>query len=265
MEAVRRKPLTSALFLSLGAHIALAALFWWSAVQRVSRSRTEAIDSTQVEWIESADSKLKPQVVQSQAPVTEKAPREAYLSDKNRTADRQTVSRARQARPKSNPLQAVAPRFDFDAFAKGPKAAPEWSKYTDQPQSEAPGEYVEGVKESEATALNTKEFVFYAYYKRIRDQLDQAWYPVLKRHIEKFLRKGRSIASDRSHRTRTLVTLNRQGAVVEVRILDTAGFVELDDAAIEAFNRAGPFPNPPKGLQNGNGEIQVHWDFILRT
>jgi len=41
--------------------------------------------------------------------------------------------------------------------------------------------------------------------------------------------------------------------------------LHLADAAVKAFNQAGPFPNPPQGIIDSSGEIKVPWEFILRT
>ncbi len=65
--------------------------------------------------------------------------------------------------------------------------------------------------------------------------------------------------------TKLLVTLDHDGQIVKVQIMSQSGTRDLDDAAIKAFNDAGPFPNPPKGLVNNQGTIQVRWDFVLRT
>ena len=65
--------------------------------------------------------------------------------------------------------------------------------------------------------------------------------------------------------TKTLVTLNARGDIVRVQLLEQSGTTDLDQAAVDALNKAGPYPNPPKGLINGSGEVQIRWDFILRT
>ena len=73
---------------------------------------------------------------------------------------------------------------------------------------------------------------------------------------------------------RVAAVLNaRAGAVTAPRIaavraaLGPAAWVthDLDEAAIRAFNRAGPFPNPPNGLLQETGSVDIRWDFILRT
>jgi outer membrane biosynthesis protein TonB len=46
--------------------------------------------------------------------------------------------------------------------------------------------------------------------------------------------------------------------------MDTSGIKELDDAAIESFNDAGPFPNPPKGLVV-DGKVTIEWGFVVKS
>ena len=40
---------------------------------------------------------------------------------------------------------------------------------------------------------------------------------------------------------------------------------ELDDAAVEAFRQAAPFPNPPKGLIETDGTIKIRWNFVVES
>lgn len=128
-----------------------------------------------------------------------------------------------------------------------------------------PQDYVRGLKESEHTALNTKEFVFFGYFQRIRERLDRAWAATLREHLYRMDRRGRHLASEMDHTTRTVVTLNSRGEIIRVRLVEESGTADLDEAAIDAFNQAGPFPNPPKGMVDTNGLIEIRWDFILRS
>ena len=128
-----------------------------------------------------------------------------------------------------------------------------------------PEDYVPGMKESDRTALNTQEFKFYGYFQRIRDRLDRAWVPVLREKLGAYYRSGRLLTSDMDHITKVLVVLNGQGEIVKVIILRESGTQELDSAAIAAFNKAGPFPNPPKGIVDRDKEVKIPWDFVLKT
>lgn len=127
------------------------------------------------------------------------------------------------------------------------------------------GEYIKGLKEGEFSALNTREFVFYSYFQRIRERLDRAWVPILRAHLTKMYKSGRTLASDMDHHTKILVHLSTDGEITRVQVISESGTRDLDDAAVKAFNKAGPFPNPPKGLIGTAKEIKIPWEFILRT
>lgn len=126
-------------------------------------------------------------------------------------------------------------------------------------------DYVKGIKQSSQTSLNTREYVFYGYFTRIRERLDRAWVPILRKQLVKYHYSGRSLASNTDHSTQLIVVLNQKGEVTRVQITSESGSRDLDEAAIRAFNAAGPFPNPPKGMIDQNGEIEIPWEFILRT
>ena len=48
-------------------------------------------------------------------------------------------------------------------------------------------------------------------------------------------------------------------------MLTQSGVIDLDSAAVEAFREAAPFPNPPKGMVEGDGTIKIRWDFVLEA
>ena len=128
-----------------------------------------------------------------------------------------------------------------------------------------PSDYIKGLTESETTALNTREYVFFGYFQRIRERLDMAWSGLLREQVEKVYRRGRQLASDHEYTTRTMVTLNDSGKVVRVQLIEASGAMDLDEAAVQAFNKAGPFPNPPQGLMAGNMTVEIRWDFVVRN
>jgi TonB family protein len=125
-------------------------------------------------------------------------------------------------------------------------------------------DYLENVKLGDFTSLNTVEFKFYGYYHRIRQKLEQYWGNSLREKAESLYRQGRTIASNSEKMTFLVITLNHMGEIVKIHIKSTSGIRELDDAAIESFNKAGPFPNPPKGMVI-NGSAQIEWGFVVKS
>jgi TonB family protein len=115
------------------------------------------------------------------------------------------------------------------------------------------------------TLLNTREFKYFTYYNRIRKQLSQYWEPKVREKMTTMFKQGRTIASAQDRVTKLLIVLNAAGTLVNVQVLSDSGVRDLDDAAIESFRAAAPFPNPPKGIIETDGTVKIRWDFVLET
>ncbi len=124
---------------------------------------------------------------------------------------------------------------------------------------------LENVDQSLMTQLNTREYKYYGYYTRIRTQLNQWWQPKVQEKVSKLMSKGRTIAATANKNTKVIIVLNDSGNLMKVQVLGASGIRELDDAAVEAFRQAAPFPNPPKGLVDADGTIKIRWDFIVES
>lgn len=269
----------SAFSASLVLHLALGlVLAIWSA-QSVRAPRSEPV------WIDlvkttAAPALTKQQIVQT-APgqETKQAAEDAFLGAKTQVVDRQTVSRDRstqmaqaaraQAAPAEQAESNKVPTLAKLGVAMLPaqnqiqKRAAKEESWADA--AKVPQDYVRGLQESDRTALNTKEFIYYGYFQRIRERLDRAWVPLLRKRVANIYKAGRHLASDAEHTTRVVVVLNVKGEITRVIVQNESGTRDLDQAAIEAFNQAGPFPNPPKGIANSQGLIEIPWEFVLRT
>jgi TonB family protein len=231
----------------------------------------------QLTWIDLEPTKKviksndKRRIVQTAEGRKEKeAPADAHLGWQNQTVDRQTVSKNKTTIMGSAPKENAGKTAKKTLSQLGLAILPAASRvYEDKPQWATPGtrpqDSLDGIAESDRTALNTQEFKFYGYFQRIRERLDRAWVPILKEKLMVYYRSGRQLASDSEHVTKVVVFLNEAGEIVRVQLLSESGTRDLDEAAVSAFNKAGPFPNPPKGMADGNHEIQIPWDFILKT
>ena len=207
---------------------------------------------------------------------------DSYLSDKTRVTDEERSARTmgeatpklqnkqhEQAALKATPKTVVSLS---DIGMKLSTANPDenynkdrnWAK-SQTGEAVSGGEYIQGMKEGEASALNTKEFIFFSFFERMRKQLDQSWQPLLRSQIQRIYKNGRKLASNTDYVTRTRITLNQKGEIIRVRLDEESGTFDLDQVAIDALNKAGPYPNPPKGLVDSSGTIEVRWDFVLRT
>lgn len=138
-------------------------------------------------------------------------------------------------------------------------------------QAPRPGEeartddYLKNVKTGLQTILTTREFIYYTYYTRIKEKIGQYWEPNVREKVKIIYRQGRSIASAHDRVTQLLVVLDKNGNLIRVEVLGHSGVIDLDDAAVGAFQSAAPFPNPPKGMVEHDGTIKIRWDFILES
>ncbi len=288
-----RNPISISLGLHALAVLSLLAAAWISPRSPQPRGQTVWIELDPPSPSKQKDERRK-RIVQTQAGErVEKAPEQAFLGKQNQKVDRQTVSRQQRTesaavRPASPAAQTQSssqarkppPRGKVQSFPLSkfglviiPKAksggesqdsqpeGPRWQKYV----GAVAKDYVKGFQESDTTALNTKEYVFYGYFQRIRERLDIAWNHRLGTQLSKLWRKGRTLASEMDHTTRVLVTLDGGGQIVRVQMVEESGTRDLDEAAVKAFNDSGPFPNPPQGLADRDGNIRIRWDFVLKT
>ncbi len=230
---------------------------------------------------------VKKQIVQSEDPQTDEKPTDtSYLSDKNRKFERESRARkidtfksaGRGDKASGNGEDKAGVKkdlslSDLSAFGQGHhplKAAAKEARggnKSGNPQNRgisSTNDYIEEVPLGDLTFLNTVEYKYYGFYHRIRQKLEQFWGSSIQDKAKDIMNQGRRVASDDNLITALQVTLNEQGSVVEIVIKGSSGIKELDDAAIESFNDAGPFPNPPKGLLR-NGLVKIEWGFVVQT
>ena len=237
------------------------------------------------------------QIVQSEDSDSAEKKKDAFLSDKTRSFDRQTVSKntdlfkkagagnatvTQKAQPKSethakekvdfknlklsdvgiaagNPNPFKQARTPASESVKGMKNADPLSQGLS-----STNDYVEEMALGDFTHLNTVEYKFYGFYHRIRQKLEQFWGKSIQEKAANIFRAGRRLPASENLITSLQVTLNADGEIIGVKILGASGVKELDDAAIESFNQAGPFPNPPKELLV-NGKATIDWGFVVKS
>jgi len=154
-------------------------------------------------------------------------------------------------------MAALKPQFEWNKLGANDAAKKDTTSKTD--------DFLKDKETGAETMLNTREFLYYSYYNRIRGQLKQYWEPKIKDKLKKIFAQGRSIASDQDRITKVIIHLDDKGLLLRVQVIGESGIRDLDDAAVEAFRAAAPFPNPPKGIVDGDGTIKIRWDFILEA
>lgn len=288
-------------FYSLLIHLSVGfALYFWP---KTGNLQNESL--TEVEFLieESQDEALKRQIVEQVDQVNDEIPEDSqFLSAFNQKVVRETKA-AKTGEFKNSDTdrgdlgqfeKAPAPAADdMDQKTSNPPEqsasakdktlakkidlkdlAPKLAKIEDLADLSAQGvrgeasqtdDHLSEVETGLQTLLSSREFVYYAYYARIKERIRQYWIPTVKQKIKIVQRSGREIASSKDRITQVVVVLNRHGELVGVQIVGPSGVHDLDQAAVEAFQSAAPFPNPPQGMVEPDGFIRIRWDFVLEA
>ncbi len=103
----------------------------------------------------------------------------------------------------------------------------------------------------DSVALNTKEYLFASYLKRIRRLVNFYW----EQNLDSL--PGSVVLTRPSYTTVVNVVLDAEGALEIVEVTRACGLDPLDHAVVRAFQLAGPFPNPPAGLIEKDGRVYL--------
>lgn len=115
--------------------------------------------------------------------------------------------------------------------------------------------YLPEISIGNETLLNTKEFAFHTFYIRMKREIEGYWHPDRMLSINQAIH-GTFITS-------ITVVLDEQGYLIQTHIYKPSGISQLDREAIDAIEKASPFPNPPKELLGDDHKIRVNWNFIF--
>jgi len=167
-------------------------------------------------------------------------------------------------------LQGLKPSIDKNLILKRAFNTKKTLAANIPQNSEASGpsqtdDYLEDIEEGGQTLLNTRRFLFYSFYSRVKDQLRSNWNPLIREEVSFIYATNRSLSSLGKKKTSLKVTLNDSGYLEEIALLKTSGNKAIDAAAIQAFRLAAPFPNPPVEMLEKDKKIRILWDFVLET
>lgn len=216
-----------------------------------------------------------------------------FVSDKNRAVDRQTVAssvgkfqeaakgvrfgdkvkrvnqKAKSGRKKKNfslaDLAIDRGKLLEKMFKQNQMAKPRLGLKTGKGRKAGlsqRNDYIEDLPLGDFTKLNTTEYKYYGFFFRIKQKLEQFWGNSIQTVARKMFKQGRRIPANKHYITSLVISMDQNGKILKVDVDSTSGVRELDGAAIGAFNKAGPFPNPPKGLIK-NGVATIRWKFAV--
>lgn len=124
----------------------------------------------------------------------------------------------------------------------------------------APNDHLRDVEEGDGTFLNTKEWKYASFFNRVKQGVGMHWDPGTQ--IRQRDPTG-NIYGGRDRYTILNVTLNDRGLVKNIYVEKSCGLDFLDMEAMEAFQRAQPFPNPPPGLIATDSTVRFSFGFFL--
>lgn len=110
------------------------------------------------------------------------------------------------------------------------------------------------------TALNTDRHLFYSFYARIEEMIRPSWEDRVSLEFQK-LNNANALRPKGGWITRLDVVLDSRGKLIKVVLLKSSGLEGFDIAAIDAFQKAGFFPNPPREIVNPEGIILLKYIF----
>ncbi len=117
-----------------------------------------------------------------------------------------------------------------------------------------------------AVLLNTDRHLYTSFYRRLGERFIHQWEPAVQREVMNiFDRDGWPVLS-KEFKTIVEFVIDREGNFVKGFIHDSSGYKELDQAHIDAFKRASPYPNPPVGMVKDDGTIRIfaHLSFLYQ-
>jgi TonB family protein len=121
-------------------------------------------------------------------------------------------------------------------------------------------DHLEDVEEGHGTFLNTREFKYASFFNRLKRGVSQYWEP-----FPEYRRRDPTghVYGKKNRMTVLQITLNADGSLKQAQVYKSSGLKFLDREAISAFKRAQPFPNPPTGLMNPQGQIEFPFGFNI--
>ena len=194
--------------------------------------------------------------------------KKSSVAGQNQPEQKETQQQAKTKKSKSQDAKSDIFDNSFDAFSSMNKKEEKKQQARAGKKSDlgsTTNDNLEKIDSDLMTRLNTKEYRYFGYYSRIKSQLNQWWVPKVQQKFTKMLRQGRTIASADNKVTKLVIILDDSGKLVKVQVMAESGIKDLDDAAIEAFRAAAPFPNPPKGMVDKDGLVKIRWDCVVES
>ena len=116
------------------------------------------------------------------------------------------------------------------------------------------------IEAGDGTFLNAREFRYAGFFNRLKEQIANYWRP-----LPEYARRDPTgnIYGMQNRLTVLTIALTEEGALHELKVLQSSGIPFLDDAGVEAIRAAAPFAHPPRGLLNADKLIVFNFAFSV--
>lgn len=121
-------------------------------------------------------------------------------------------------------------------------------------------DYLKKIEKDKETKLNTKRFIYAAYFNKIKQAIYKHWTPTYVMMIND---PKQHIYGKKNRYTKLKVMVAKNGAVNKISVITSSGIDFLDREAINAFKMAAPFHNPPEALLNEQEELEIQFGFMV--
>jgi len=198
-----------------------------------------------------------------------------FLAEHDSSTDKQTLSKNRslkpqqdqgqqKARDKTNEQRPDNNRIDNNQHS-GPGAndlikVPSWKELGGGVEANNFADELEGVEEGSKTSLNAWQWKHAAFFNRIKERVASQWSPntQIRRHDP----QGKAIGGQ-DRVTVLSVSIDKDGKIVDIQVLNSCGLAFLDDEAVRSFRVAAPFAHPPSQLFENDELFTFQFGFHL--
>ncbi len=188
----------------------------------------------------------KPQTQVKAQPKPKTSPKAIEQPVPQSPATSQAPSRQEQT---TEPEAAVPPPKTFPDLKTLTQLAPQTvARLEDQWRQK----YRKDVARGNAVWLDTEKDILISFFKRFRDGVYNVWnYP------------PRSAERGEEGTCLLKITIKRDGSVEKVQLMESSGFGALDEEAIEAVKKAGPYGNLPRSYTENELNIFAFFRYNL--
>ena len=121
-------------------------------------------------------------------------------------------------------------------------------------------DFLKDIEKGDETALNTKRFIYAAYFNKIKRAISKHWTPA---YVFMINDPGGHLYGKKTRYTKLIVHISSNGVLVSTQVETSSGIDFLDREAINAFRTASPFSPPPEVLLSEKNVLEISFGFVV--